>query len=995
METATFELGPVPGLLPLWENPLLPGLSTSGAELSGLGPLSQSRLEVPAETPAWQESPSTTKESEEGTRQGRQGYLGNFLGNYFPALATAPSGANAPHQASLTGLAQNEQLVGDADGDGDVDFDDVNAIAAARNTPASGPDDARDVDGDGTITALDARQVVVLVRTNTDETAPQISASLTNDTAPGDTTNSDGITSDSSIGGTVADDNLVTRLWASFEDTSPGNLVDITGALQVDGSFQLIPADLEAINGGTLAEGAHTLYLQAKDQWANLSGLFEVNFTLDTIAPDLDITNPLDGAPITQGARLTGTADGTGSDVAILNYQFDSLSAIPVTVSPAGDFDVELDLTGVSEGLQTLAVTAEDLAGNSLTDTRTVEVVSDNLPFFLSDVTFSEEGLFLGETTEVTFTVDVANPAGAQVQVFELDEFGNLIPLGELFDDGDLDKGDDIAGDGVFNNRFDLTPTSPGELSFIATLPSTGGQTAPTSLEVIEPISPEDFQAILDFNTQINDQFQSLLDADTSVEDALAQIQTTLEANPDFVKADSIVLLPNSIGWETQIGISVVLDANEYLNNGVRGGIGDIATATAERLPTSQDSLDSAAVNLAAASDSEGCNNALVLAPYAWQFEPFDESNEVAQDLRDAGFDVVEKRNVNNGDQNISVSDFKNLDQYDAIAITTHGDNFDGTNFGTGNDVVIYTGQEASIFNFLPNIFDLLTGRLVLGSSNTYVITPSFITKYTEDMPDSIVYVGSCRSTFTNSLANAFLSEGADAFIGYSDYVGSAFANVRGQRVFDTLLAGGTTGDIPGINVDVEPTARFELIGSNTATISLASLQNGTFEGGNFKCWTTEGDTRIISALGPLSPPEGNRMAIISTGLGSVFDSQSSITQRFLVPQNANELRLTYDVVSEEPLEFVGSIFNDEFQVLLDGTIIAQESVNTSTWLPIGGIDFAGGDNTTFHTGFKTISVDLTPFRGQIVELAIQTFDVGDSIYDTAALVDAIEITTT
>jgi hypothetical protein len=49
----------------------------------------------------------------------------------------------------------------DVDGDGDVDLGDINLIVAARNTPATGPDDPRDFDGDGMITVLDARQCVL------------------------------------------------------------------------------------------------------------------------------------------------------------------------------------------------------------------------------------------------------------------------------------------------------------------------------------------------------------------------------------------------------------------------------------------------------------------------------------------------------------------------------------------------------------------------------------------------------------------------------------------------------------------------------------------------------------------------------------------------------------------------------------------------------------------------------------------------------------------
>jgi predicted extracellular nuclease len=48
-------------------------------------------------------------------------------------------------------------LRGDVDGDGDVDQADVNAIVAARNTPASGPFDPRDMNNDSVIDINDAR----------------------------------------------------------------------------------------------------------------------------------------------------------------------------------------------------------------------------------------------------------------------------------------------------------------------------------------------------------------------------------------------------------------------------------------------------------------------------------------------------------------------------------------------------------------------------------------------------------------------------------------------------------------------------------------------------------------------------------------------------------------------------------------------------------------------------------------------------------------------
>lgn len=51
---------------------------------------------------------------------------------------------------------------GDFNGDGHVDKDDLNFILAALNTPANGPNDARDLNHDGVINALDARILVTL-----------------------------------------------------------------------------------------------------------------------------------------------------------------------------------------------------------------------------------------------------------------------------------------------------------------------------------------------------------------------------------------------------------------------------------------------------------------------------------------------------------------------------------------------------------------------------------------------------------------------------------------------------------------------------------------------------------------------------------------------------------------------------------------------------------------------------------------------------------------
>ncbi|NLD50598.1 MAG: M23 family metallopeptidase, partial [Clostridiaceae bacterium] len=160
--------------------------------------------------------------------------------------------------------------------------------------------------------------------------------------------------------------------------------------------------------------------------------------------------------------------------------------------------------------------------------------------------------------------------------------------------------------------------------------------------------------------------------------------------------------------------------------------------------------------------------------------------------------------------------------------------------------------------------------------------------------------------------------------------------------------------------------------------------------------WTKSGDTRTITQLGPLVPTSGNNMAIISTGLGSTNNSNSWIEQKFYIPEGSNTLSFDYNLVSEEPMEFVGSRYDDKFQctiVLSKGTtVIAEESINTSVWLPVKGIDFYGGDSTSFMTGWKHLNFDVSQHQGQYATLKFHVWDVGDSAYDTAVLVDNINI---
>jgi hypothetical protein len=84
--------------------------------------------------------------------------------------------------------------------------------------------------------------------------------------------------------------------------------------------------------------------------------------------------------------------------------------------------------------------------------------------------------------------------------------------------------------------------------------------------------------------------------------------------------------------------------------------------------------------------------------------------------------------------------------------------------------------------------------------------------------------------------------------------------------------------------------------------------------------------------------------------------------------------------------------------------LLAEESVNTTAWTRITGIDFPGGDHTVGHSGWHCPGIDIpaadlrqpaTPGPGgwgAWPQLRLEVTDLGDDIYDSVALVDLIAV---
>jgi len=88
---------------------------------------------------------------------------GDGVGNVCDNCVDTPNPDQADSDGDGTGDAceSGGTQVCDVDADGDIDINDVRAITAARGQTATGPDDPRDMNGDGIITVNDARGCVL------------------------------------------------------------------------------------------------------------------------------------------------------------------------------------------------------------------------------------------------------------------------------------------------------------------------------------------------------------------------------------------------------------------------------------------------------------------------------------------------------------------------------------------------------------------------------------------------------------------------------------------------------------------------------------------------------------------------------------------------------------------------------------------------------------------------------------------------------------------
>lgn len=680
----------------------------------------------------------------------------------------------------------------------------------------------------------------------------------------------------------------------------------------------------------------------------------------------------------------------------------------------------------------TLYAKWEATAGDDLGDDESTEVTEDDQ--FKLSVDRPEVSMSSGDT-EVVFKVSSTLTIGT------VELYLNGEPTGvQLYDDGGYDSGtsiDDIPNDGVYTAEYAIYSESDADLVFDAR--ATVGETSIKSNEVTVFAYYDLTDDELEVMSQVEEGMAAAMESaeaalpeGASEEDATAaRYDAVMEYLQSKVEDGTI----EALSGDEETGIISFV----YTATGI-GGAAQCAPFDTSSDPqasvdgTSNSSAVQQRMNAASEiellTDDTGIDyvtyrEKATILNYCAEDDP-DEQDRVeryswvADQLRSASFEVNEQYSV-------TVDSFKNLNGYQFIATDCHGSTY--SHWGDKTPVIC-TDEEATSEAKKAYSADLKKGRIVAGffkTNNKFWIRPDFFDFYysTDKLDCSIFYLNVCKGAVDEgkALVNSIRNAGADSVVAYSDTVYTFYGTAMLSDIVDSLVKGNDIGQ--AVNAAKAENGEndhewFQSVSSETPKPEIAvcdvygstsadihdALVNGDFDSpfdilsDSISAWNEFGDARSVFKLAGIKPQSEQKMGVISSGFGSQNDETTScIYQTILVPEDASTISFTYDVVSEEPMEYVNSVFNDtfDFEILnLDGEVLdtlATESVNDSTWYAVDGIDFPGGDETTFHTRWQSVTSDaISKYRSQLVVIRAIVRDAGDSIYDTAALIDSVEI---
>jgi hypothetical protein len=181
-------------------------------------------------------------------------------------------------------------------------------------------------------------------------------------------------------------------------------------------------------------------------------------------------------------------------------------------------------------------------------------------------------------------------------------------------------------------------------------------------------------------------------------------------------------------------------------------------------------------------------------------------------------------------------------------------------------------------------------------------------------------------------------------------------------------------------------------------------FQDG-FEAGELDGWSFEGDAEVIHNMGVTVAPQGWYMAFVGTGLSEL--ELGKLQKTFCPPASKGYFGFKWRLYSAEFTEWCGSIYQDRFIVTIANGVqqikildLAIDDLCPKTACSGCGGKFIGLEEADVE--FDYPDVWMTPWSTAFFELpdgftdtpvtvTLEVSDVGDMVYVTAVLLDAIQ----
>jgi hypothetical protein len=779
---------------------------------------------------------------------------------------------------------------------------------------------------------------------------------------------------------------------------------------------------------------------------AQNSSQASLTVSIDKTAPLINVASPSDGAVASDETLIiTGTVGDALSGVESVTCNGERATIY------GPNFTCEQQLVA---GDNQIEVEATDRAGNRAFSAINVTWQQQPGESF-SGASLRPNVIFVGESQSVTFTAKIPYE-GLTPPTVRLLRLGSATTEGILLDDGGGEdgSGDAVRGDGVFTFRRTYTAESAGELRFRVSYQMDGRNVSSQVLQlgVHQHLTDAQINFILSTQQSAATLYENLA-ASNGKAQAREAVLAELRLKPQVMKA-GVVGDGTAISVLYAPGITGTIDLFEPRVAG-----GDVSGATPPnetgRVLGNVTAYPAATANATAANavmplmqneeDEDGEENriknkrALVYAAMNTDFGHWIKDEELRDLLTSYSCDY-EVDYLADGAANLE--SFKNLQRYGVIIVNSHGwmKPFETEPYAAlhglpaGQPVYEFlSGEETNAELMRQNDADLFAGLIGIvssGSKTYFSILPPFISFYSSTgFPNSLVYMETCYSAASDTMAQKFFSLGAKTYLGYTKTSLTSFVGPVGLEFFKRFFgepsrkAGGPDGAFIPNQYDPipctdrtnwtqlprceDPAERERILREEGSAFTMFGseelekpevLDNGGFETGDLDGWDFAFDSRTVGQLGDVSPVSGDYMGMVSKS-STWF---GMLTQDFCLPSDAKRIEFDWNLITEQGC---GSPFSepDVLWIRITGPGLYHQVLTTGVKEQCGRlrpttIDLPSSGSAR-ATGWQHASVDITNLAqtrgGQTVSLVFEVRHAvfyGDTITDSAVLVDNVRI---